>query len=194
VGQCRKRGLFFDPKLSSQKTLLLRYKKLTPGDFPLLRCPADLGILIFMEDAHVKRFRQEAPRLFRGTAVLAAYAYGSRVSGRPRPESDLDVGYFLVGYRHGQRLSIAEEMGLTDALSLAAGCEVDFRDLTQGTLEWQGRVLETGIRIYSGDLVERVALERELLGRYHDLKDTYARMHEIRLGNFIRMGGKGHGG
>lgn len=38
-----------------------------------------------------------------------------------------------------------------------------------------------GVRIYSGDDSERVDLERNLLARYHDYKETFRRMHELRL-------------
>jgi hypothetical protein len=42
-------------------------------------------------------------------------------------------------------------------------------------------VLEEGVRVYSGDDVERVGLERDTLSRYHDYKDVFLLMHEIRL-------------
>ncbi len=61
------------------------------------------------------------------------------------------------------------------------GLEIDFRNLADAPLEVKGRVLEEGIRIYSGDEARRVELERDLLGRYHDYKETFERMHEMRL-------------
>ena len=61
------------------------------------------------------------------------------------------------------------------------GLEVDLRNLAEAPLELRGRVLEDGVRVYSGDDVARVELERELLGRYHDYKDVFQRMHEVRL-------------
>ena len=120
-------------------------------------------------------------RLFHGGPVLAAYAYGSRVSGRPRPTSDLDVGYYLDGYRTGQILSLREELRLASALSDAVGIEIDLRNLAAAPLEARGRVLEEGARIYSADDARRVELERGLLGRYHDYKEVFQRMHEVRL-------------
>lgn len=113
--------------------------------------------------------------------MLVAYAFGSRVAGTPRPDSDLDVGYYLDGYRHGDRLSIGEEMRLASRLSTAVGLDVDLRNLAEAPLELRGRVLEEGVRIYSGDAAARVALERDLLARYHEYKDTFRRMHAIRL-------------
>ena len=134
-----------------------------------------------MDTTIVERLRASAERLFRGGPILAAYVYGSRVSGRPRPTSDVDVGYYLTGYRAGSLLPLREELRLASALSDAAGLEVDLRNLADAPLELRGRVLEEGARIYSGNDAARVELERELLGRYHDYKDIFQRMHEVRL-------------
>ena len=129
----------------------------------------------------VTQLRSAAERLFQGGGLLAAYAYGSRVSGHPRPDSDVDVGYYLKGYRAGEHLSLREELRLASALSNAVGLEVDLRNLADAPLELRGRVLEEGVRVYSGDDVARVELERDLLGRYHDYKDVFRHMHEVRL-------------
>jgi predicted nucleotidyltransferase len=134
-----------------------------------------------MDTTVVERLRAAASRLFHGGPVLAAYAYGSRIWGRPLPTSDLDVGYYLTGYRTGQSLSLRDELLLASALSDEVGLEVDLRNLADAPLDVRGRVLEEGVRIYSGDDVARVGLERDLLGRYHDYKDAYLRMHEVRL-------------
>ena len=134
------------------------------------------------------RLQRAAGELFRNTAVLAVYAFGSRVSGTPRPDSDLDVGYYLEGYWLGHELPIREEMRLAGELSRAAGFSVDLRNLGTGPLELRGRVLEEGVRIYSGDPAARVALERDLLARYHDYKDVFRQMHEVRLRTIAERG------
>jgi predicted nucleotidyltransferase len=134
-----------------------------------------------MDITFVNHLRSAAERLFQGGALLAAYGYGSRLSGHPRPGSDVDVGYYLKGYRAGQFLSLREELRLASALSHAVGLEVDLRNLADAPLELRGRVLEEGVRVYSGDEVARVELERGLLGRYHDYKDVFRHMHEVRL-------------
>lgn len=118
---------------------------------------------------------------FPGAGVLAAYVYGSRVSGRPRPASDLDVGYYLMGYGEGETLPLRDELRLATALSDAVSLEIDLRNLADAPLDLRGRVLEEGVRIFSGDAAARVTLERELLGRYHDYKEIYRGMHELRL-------------
>lgn len=76
------------------------------------------------------------------------------------------------------RSSLREELLLAAELSDAVGTDVDLRDLADAPLELRGRVLEEGIRVYSGDDVARVALERDLLGRYHDYKDVFRELHD----------------
>ena len=122
-----------------------------------------------------------AGRVFPGHGVLAAYVFGSRVSGRPAADSDLDVGYYLDGYQRGALLSVREEMLLAADLADAVGVTVDLRNLGEAPLELKGRVLEDGVRIYSGSEPERVGLERDVLARYHDYKHVFEQMHEIRL-------------
>ena len=140
------------------------------------------GILRRIMEAHeIEVLRRAAQRAFQGGPILVAYAFGSRVSGRPFPESDLDVGYYLCGYRRGETLPFGEEMRLAGEISTAIGREVDLRNLADAPLEFRGRVLEEGTRIYSAQDAERVALERELLGRYHDYKEELLWMHAIRM-------------
>ena len=134
------------------------------------------------------RLRAAAARVCPARRILVAYAYGSRVSGRPRAGSDLDVGYYLLGGHAGHRLSLREEMAAQSELSDAVGLEIDLRDLAEAPLELRGRVLEDGVRIYSRDDVARVGLERDLLARYHDYKDVFRQMHEVRLQALAKRG------
>ncbi len=118
-----------------------------------------------MDDTVLKKLYGAARRAFSDGPVLVAYAFGSRVSGRPMPGSDLDVGYYHCGHRRGETLPLGEEMRLADALSTEIGWDVDLRNLADAPLDFRGRVLEEGVRIFSANDEERVALERELLGR-----------------------------
>jgi predicted nucleotidyltransferase len=140
-----------------------------------------VSLVDVLEPSVRRALERAAAGAFETLPVLAAYVFGSRVAGTPRPDSDLDIGYYLDGYRRGERLSLGEEMRLAARLSAAAGLAVDLRNLGEAPLELRGRVLEEGVRIYSGDAAARVALERELLARYHDCKDAFRRMHAIRL-------------
>lgn len=134
-----------------------------------------------MDTDIIERVRAAAKELLGRHDILAAYAYGSRVSGTPRSESDLDVGYYLRGYRQGARLSIREELTLIERLSERVGVEVDLRNLGEAPLEIRGPILEEGVRIHSGDLLERVELEADLLSRYHDYKAEFEELTRMRL-------------
>jgi predicted nucleotidyltransferase len=141
-----------------------------------------------MDGLSKQRLREVAAEVFSPHAILAAYAYGSRISGKPRPESDLDVGYYTFQADSGRCLSIRDEMAMSLALSERLGFDVDFRCLDGAPLELRGRVLEEGIRIYSGDDVQRVSLERATLALYHDYKDVFRNMREVRLRGKARRG------
>ena len=97
-----------------------------------------------MDEQLLQKLRDAASRQFPPYGVLAAYVYGSRVSGNPRPNSDLDVGYYLLGLREGAQLTLRDEMRLASLLSDALGIEVDLRNLGDAPLELRGRVLEDG--------------------------------------------------
>lgn len=60
-----------------------------------------------MNEILLADLRRAAATHFPAAGLLVAYAYGSRVSGRPRPESDLDIGYYPLPGRPG--LAIREE-------------------------------------------------------------------------------------
>lgn len=131
---------------------------------------------------------RRATHVFEATPVFLAYAHGSRIEGNPRAASDLDVGYYLVDYARGATLPIRHEMALADRLSGGLGVEVDLRNLGLAPLEVRGRVLEDGVRIFCDDEVGRVDLERDLLGRYHDYKETFRRLHAGRLKSISESG------
>jgi predicted nucleotidyltransferase len=136
----------------------------------------------------IARLRETGGRLFASRGILVAYVFGSRISGRPRPDSDLDVGYYVDDHGSGTGLPLRDEMLLAADLSDAVGMDVDLRSLAAAPLELRGIVLEEGARIYSGDDSKRVDLERDLLARYHDYKDVYRQMHEIRLEQIAARG------
>ena len=141
-----------------------------------------------MDDLTLKKLREVAAELLPAFGVLAAYAYGSRVSGDFRPDSDLDVGYYLRGYREGARLSLGDELLLADRLSERVGVDVDFRDVSQAPLEIRGAVLEEGVRIFEGDFIERVELEADLFSRYHDYKPEFEEHQRLRLQRLVDLG------
>lgn len=71
--------------------------------------------------------------------ALAMYAFGSRVQGHARPDSDLDLALLVPGYAQPlQRWELAQQ------LATALGCEVDLLDLRAASTVMQYQVLMTG--------------------------------------------------
>lgn len=71
--------------------------------------------------------------------ALAMYAFGSRVQGHARPDSDLDLALLVPGYAQPlQRWELAQQ------LAAALGCEVDLLDLRAASTVMQYQVLMTG--------------------------------------------------
>lgn len=131
-----------------------------------------------MDAALLERLQDAAARLFPTHGILVAYAFGSRVNGHPRPD---DVGYHVDGHPPHEALPLDKELALAAELEATLGVVVDLRALGGAPLELRGRVLEDGVRIFTGDPARRVALERQLLAAYHDYKREFAEFHRLRL-------------
>ena len=70
-----------------------------------------------MDATTLNELKAAATAVFAGQPVLVAYAFGSRISGIPRADSDLDVAYFSGRPEHPAGLSLGDELGLATALS-----------------------------------------------------------------------------
>lgn len=73
--------------------------------------------------------------------LLAIYAFGSRITGAARPDSDLDLAVLVAGY--------ADPMVLFDLagdLADMAGCAVDLLDFRAASTVMQHQILTTGQR------------------------------------------------
>jgi predicted nucleotidyltransferase len=141
-----------------------------------------------MDAAFLSELKAAAAGVFSRRRILVAYAHGSRIQGRPRPESDLDIGYYLFPGEAEPALSIGDEMAMAADLSARLGLDVDLRCLNRAPLELRGRVLEEGVRVYSSDDPLRVSLECAILARYHDYKEVFQHMHAVRLRNRAARG------
>ena len=139
-------------------------------------------------DRLIETLRRTAEDVFGPTEVFLAYAHGSRVGGKPRADSDVDVAYYAGGYPGCVRLPLAAASDLASRLERSLQLEVDLRSLAGAPLDVRGRVLERGVRIYCGDEVARVSLERDLLTRWLDWKPAVERMVQERLHAFAREG------
>lgn len=78
--------------------------------------------------------------------LLAVYAFGSRIHGTARADSDLDLAVLVEGY--ADPLLLFELAGV---ISEPAGCEVDLLDFRAASTVMQAQVLQ-GERWWAKDL------------------------------------------
>lgn len=71
--------------------------------------------------------------------LLAIYAFGSRIQGTARPDSDLDLAVLVAGYAEPLLL-----FSLAGDLADIAGCSVDLLDLRAASTVMQYQILTTG--------------------------------------------------
>jgi len=84
--------------------------------------------------------------------IASAYLFGSHVSGKVTPESDVDIAILLKSNAPCGRELLHEEDYLAYQLARALGVkEVDLIDLNKKGILFQHNILRTGILIYDGD-------------------------------------------
>ncbi len=125
-----------------------RFRRITPLTMKLN--PADIECVL---------------RPFRPAAV---YLFGSTVTGRQHPESDIDIAFLP-----DRPCDPYEVFQAAQQLAAQLGCEVDLVDLSQASAVMKAQVLETGTRLIVAD--ERRVDEFEM----YALSD-YARANEER--------------
>lgn len=101
-------------------------------------------------------------------AVIAAYAYGSRVKGRPHPFSDLDLALVLSGDDPPDDPLFAERLAARITVELGTGIEIDTHVAGDLPLAVRGRVVTEGRLVYERDPVRRVEFETSTRRLYFD--------------------------
>lgn len=100
--------------------------------------------------------------------VAAAYAYGSRVRGRPLPLSDLDIGFVLEADARREDPLLAERLAARIATALGTGIEIDAHIADDLPLSVRGRMVTEGLLIYERDASRRVEFETDTRRLYFD--------------------------
>jgi len=96
--------------------------------------------------------------------VQAIYLYGSRVQGRSRADSDLDVALLLPT---GQHLVIPRQLALAGSLAALAGYDVDVSQLNLASAVVHCKEVVTGgLRIFERDAVTAAWFEMMTLSDY----------------------------
>jgi len=108
--------------------------------------------------------------------VLAIYAFGSRVNGGSRSDSDLDLAVLMAGYAEPVQL-----WELAGSLAEIAGVDVDLLDLRAASTVMQYQVLTRGERWWARDsqaalfeaavLSEKLELDRARAGLLRDIQE-----------------------
>ena len=78
--------------------------------------------------------------------LLAIYAFGSRITGAARTDSDLDLAVLVAGYADPLTL-----FDLAGDLADIAGCPVDLLDLRAASTVMQYQIISTGQRWWARD-------------------------------------------
>lgn len=78
--------------------------------------------------------------------LMALYAFGSRISGTARPDSDLDLAVLVAGYADPLQL-----FELAGQLADISHCPVDLLDLRAASTVMQYQVITTGQRWWAAD-------------------------------------------
>lgn len=107
--------------------------------------------------------------------LLAIYAFGSRIQGTERPDSDLDLAILVAGYAEPLEL-----WNLAGELADIAGCPVDLLDLRAASTVMQYQIITTGERWWAKDslaalyesaiLSEKTALDSARAGLLADIQ------------------------
>jgi len=107
--------------------------------------------------------------------LLAIYAFGSRVHGSARPDSDLDLAVLVAGYAEPLAL-----WTLANDMAEIAGCPVDLLDLRAASTVMQYQIITTGERWWARDaqaalfeaavLSEKTALDTARAGLLADIQ------------------------
>jgi predicted nucleotidyltransferase len=126
-------------------------------------------------DSIVQTLRARLPDL------LAVHAFGSRVHGTARDDSDLDLAVLVAGYADPWVL-----FELAGELADLAGCPVDLLDLRAASTVMQHQILTTGVRWWARDsqaalfeaamLSEKTALDAARAGLIADIRNE-GRVH-----------------
>lgn len=121
-------------------------------------------------DALIQALQARLPNL------LGIYAFGSRITGHARADSDLDLAVLVAGY--ADPLALFE---LAGDLADVAGCAVDLLDLRAASTVMQYQILTTGQRWWAKDtqaalfeaamLSEKTALDTARAGLLNDIQN-----------------------
>lgn len=140
-----------------------------------------------MDQGLVDQLRVAARPAFASLPVLLAYLYGSRAAGRPRADSDIDVGVLLDP---SEAIDAPDRLAsrCSDALAAASGLgQIETTVLNDAPIRFLGRVLRQRVVLFSRDEPARVEYESRI-GRMADDVEVWAAVMDRELLAAIAQG------
>ena len=120
-------------------------------------------------DESLERIRKAVGRAVTGVPEIAAiYLYGSQVSGKALPISDVDLALVLSVDAIPDDPLLAERVAVRVAEELETSLEVDAHVVDSLPLAVLGRVVTTGILLFERDPSRRVEFETSTRRLYFD--------------------------
>lgn len=114
---------------------------------------------------------EDARRRLGELGVAAAWLFGSRATGRPRPDSDADVAV-LLDEGHAP-LSLLARGRIASVVAAELGvADVDLTVLDEAALELRAAVVRDGRLLAGIDEPRRVRFEVETLSRWFDVRQS----------------------
>lgn len=111
--------------------------------------------------------------------IASAYIFGSYLTGRIGPMSDVDIALLLKDNAPKGRELIHEEDYLSYRITEALGIkEVDLIDLNKQGLIFQHNVLRSGRLIYDADPTFRIRYVTQVISNYCDFELTLRFMNK----------------
>ncbi|MDO9028010.1 MAG: nucleotidyltransferase domain-containing protein [Candidatus Roizmanbacteria bacterium] len=119
--------------------------------------------------------------------IASAYLFGSQVSGRISPMSDMDIAILLKNNSPKGRELIHQEDYLAYKIANALGVkEVDLIELNSQGLIFQHNVLRTGRLIYDADSAFRIKFVTGVITNFCDFEPTLRFMEKFHLQGRLR--------
>jgi predicted nucleotidyltransferase len=122
--------------------------------------------------------RESLPLILDCQPVLLAYLYGSIVSGYATPSSDVDIGLVVnenLSPLAKLTLILSLKLDLEDRFGIS---NADFRIINDAPPIFCGRVVTSGVLVYSRTESERVNFETMARMQYFDYLPIHQRMQD----------------
>lgn len=121
----------------------------------------------------------------RNRSIYAAYLFGSAVTGRMGPLSDIDVAFYL---KVGEKSHKKELVLQTECMRIFKPFDVDVVIMNRATNTMNYNIISKGKLICSNNENERILFETSILHEYLDLECHERKQAEIGIARIAARG------